>query len=167
MWANLMSAGGIMGVLGYTPWCRQTRLADAPADGDRCTDATQSNSARLNIVGTPTLDYPIGLTRILQSKLFRIDSSDVPDFLRTHPEVAEGIWESLLPISNLFGGGAPLILRVVHDHDSDDGDRLVVAIQTRLGVDKARALRKQFFRNWWNDRSELLGRYLGFSLEYA
>jgi hypothetical protein len=68
-------------------------------------------------------------------------------FLQRNPSTAIVLSEAIEPIEAVFGAGAVVALSVIGDQESEPEMSALVRVEG--SVERAKSLRREFYRNWW------------------
>jgi hypothetical protein len=73
--------------------------------------------------------------------------AQVRTFLQRHPSTATVLSDAIGPIEAVFGIGAVVALSLVGDQESEP--ELSALVRVEGSVERAKSLRRDFYRNWW------------------
>lgn len=94
------------------------------------------------------------------------DRNSVEGIVKNRPFLLEVLKEAYTEIRSRFNSESVILESIDWLEDQPEEGKLIIAIQTKLSVDEARAALKDFDTNWWLPNIRKAEGYLSILLEY-
>ncbi len=95
------------------------------------------------------------------------NNTEVSLFIESNPFLVQLLRQAHAKIRQTFGDSKPIVLEVIKDYDSEDGDELFALVQTNLPPQEARSKLKRLDREWWSEASRQAKCQMNIDIEYV
>jgi hypothetical protein len=95
------------------------------------------------------------------------DPASMRLFLAHHPGLGDVLIQGFREVTELFGHGQPVVLKVIRDPEIEESEKLVAFIHTSLEPEEALARLDELDRRWFFGQLHRVGQYFNFNLVFA